>query len=877
MDSADSPAQLQAALAGDFTLERELGRGGMATVFLALDRKHDRPVALKVVHPEIARSLGRERFTREIRLAAKLQHPHILSVYDSGETASGQLWFTMPYVEGESLRDRLVREHQLPIEDALHIARDVARALDYAHRHGVVHRDVKPENILLTDGQALVADFGIARALRGDDAGITRELTETGVAVGTPRYMSPEQASAERTVDSRTDVYSLGAVLYEMLAGEPPFTGPTMQTIIAKMMSGEPPSVRRARPAVPAAVDAALRTALAAAPADRYASAAAFAAALEAAKRSATAPAAPSPGRARRPSLVASALALGFLVGLGVLFAWRSHEPGSTAPGAATLAVLPFENLGDSADAYFADGVTDAVRDKLAGLPGLQVIARASSEQYQHAAKPPQEIGRELGVKYLLTGTVRWAKGPGGASRVQVRPELIDAATASEKWGEPFDAALTDVFQVQADVAGKVANALGVALNAGEQQSMAVRPTANLDAYDAYLRGEAIEGKAPNDPSTVRRAARSYARAVALDSSFALAWAALGSAHAMLYYDAAPTGADSAASQQAAAHALALAPRLPEGHVAMGNYDANVLRDYARALGEYEAGLRHAPHSALLLSGAARAERALGHWDAAVAHYRQAAELDPRSASVTLELGRTYLWLRRLPEARASLDRGLAMSPGNLSAIDFGTMVRLTHGDLAGARALVRGALMDADPSALDAYLATYYDLGWALDSAGQRTLDGLTAAAFDGNRSGWGLALAQSYWQRGDRARARAYADSARVAFEAQLEETPADDQLHALHGLTLAYLGRKAEAIQEGERAVAMRPVARDAFNGPYIQHQLVRIYIVVGEPEKALDVLEPLLKIPYYLTPDWLRIDPNFAPLRGNPRFQRLAAGS
>jgi serine/threonine protein kinase/tetratricopeptide (TPR) repeat protein len=877
VDSAELQAQLEAALAGDFTLERELGRGGMATVYLAHDLKHDRPVALKVVHQEIAQSLGRERFTREIRLAAKLQHPHILSVFDSGETASGQLWFTMPYVEGESLRDRLAREHQLPIEDALGIAREVARALDYAHRHGVVHRDVKPENILLTDGQALVADFGIARALGGGDAEIAHGLTDSGMAVGTPRYMSPEQASGERTIDARTDVYSLGAVLYEMLAGEPPFTGPTTQSIVAKMMSGEAPSVRRARPTVPTAVDAALRTALAPAPADRYASAATFAAALDAAERTARTPAETHTRRVRRPSVVASALTLGFLAGLGMLFAWRSHDSGSAAPGTATLAVLPFENLGDSADAYFADGVTDAVRDKLAGLPGLQVIARASSAQYQHATKGPREIGRELGVKYLLTGTVRWAKGPGGSSRVQVRPELIEAASAAEKWGEPFDAALTDVFQVQADVAGKVAHALGVALNAGEQQTMSERPTANLEAYDAYLRGEAIEAKAPNEPATLRRAVQSYERAVALDSSFALAWAALGRVHAVIYYDGVPTAADSAASQHAAARALALAPQLPEAHFAMGSYDGYALRDFARALGEFEAALREAPRSAILLSGAARAERALGRWDAAVAHYRDAARLDPRSVAIALELGRTYLWLRRLPEARASLDRGLAISPGNLSTVDLSTMIRLAAGDLAGAHALVQTARIDADPTVLDAYLAKYYDLGWALDSAGQRVLDVLTAAALDGNRAEWGLVRAESYWQRGDLTRARAYADSARVAYEAQLEETPEDDQLHALRGLTLAYLGRKAEAIQEGERAVALRPIAQDAFNGPYDQHQLVRIYIAVGEPEKALDMLEPLLKIPYYLTPAWLRIDPNFAPLRQNPRFQRLVAGS
>src|SRR5215470_1281214 len=247
---ADMGSELAAALADRYSIEGELGRGGMATVYLAQDVRHDRPVALKVLHPELAATLGPERFQREIRFAAGLQHPHILTVHDSGETA-GQLWFTMPYVEGESLRDRLRRERQLSVDDALRITREAAQALQYAHEHGVVHRDIKPENLLLTkDGSTLVADFGIARALGGDE-----HLTQTGMSVGTPAYMSPEQASGDKALDARTDVYSLSAVLYEMLAGEPPYTGPTAQQIIMKRFTDPVPSVRKGRPSVPEAVD----------------------------------------------------------------------------------------------------------------------------------------------------------------------------------------------------------------------------------------------------------------------------------------------------------------------------------------------------------------------------------------------------------------------------------------------------------------------------------------------------------------------------------------------------------------------------------------------------------------------------------------------
>jgi serine/threonine protein kinase len=271
-------AGLRDGLADRYTLERELGRGGMATVYLAQDLRHDRPVALKVLHPELAASLGPDRFQREIRFAARLQHPHILTVLDSGE-AGGRLWFTMPFVEGESLRDRLRRERQLPVEDALQIAREAARALDYAHQHGIVHRDIKPENILLTrDGSTLVADFGIARALEGED-----QLTQTGMVIGTPAYMSPEQASGDKGIDARTDIYSLGAVLYEMLAGEAPYTGPTAQAIIAKRLMDPVPSVRRVRPNVPEGVEEAIRRALAPVAADRFGTASDFARALQAA------------------------------------------------------------------------------------------------------------------------------------------------------------------------------------------------------------------------------------------------------------------------------------------------------------------------------------------------------------------------------------------------------------------------------------------------------------------------------------------------------------------------------------------------------------------------------------------------------------------
>ena len=893
------PDGLRDALADRYALERELGRGGMATVYLARDLRHDRPVALKVLHRELAASLGAERFLREVRLAARLQHPHILTVLDSGEIAiSGEpplLWFTMPFIRGESLRDRLNRETQLPVEDALRIAREAADALGYAHQEGVIHRDIKPENILLAGAHALVADFGIARALGDRD----EKLTDTGMAVGTPAYMSPEQASGQRELDARTDIYSLGVVLYEMLAGETPFAAPTAQAMIARRFMEAPRPVRQLRDAVPDTVDEALQKALARTAADRFSSAAQFAAAL--APGAAPAPTARTPVAAtpsaptaavppvpapapraaqphRRLPIAATSLTLGFVLGLGLLFGWlRRH--GNETPGeggAKRLAVLPFENLGGADDEYFADGVTDEVRGKLAALPGLQVTARSSSNQYKKTTKGPQEIGRDLGVDYLLTGTVRWEKS-NGANHVRVSPELIQVSTGSTKWQEPFDAALTDVFKVQADVAGQVAQALDLAMGTPQRAALAAKPTGNAAAYDAYLKGEAAsQTMGTGDPLRLRSAIGFYEQAVALDSGFAQAWAELSRAHSLLYANGTPDPASARRAREGADRALRLAPNQPVGHLALGDYYASVPPDQEQARLAYEAGLRISPNHAELLGASALVEISTGKWEEALQHFSRAQALDPRSLAVARRLAYTLLRLRRYPDALAASDRALALVPDNVQVLENKAMVFLGQGDLEGARRVIREAPPSIDPTVLAAYFGNYYELYWLLTPEQQALLLRLTPSAFT-DRASWAIVLAQTYRLQGDRPRTRAYSDSARVAFEGRLAGAPDDAQSHIFRGLALAYLGRKAEAIAEGERGVALLPISKDTYTGPYLQHQLVRIYIETGEFEKALDWLEPLLQMPYNLSPGWLRIDPTFDPLRSNPRFRKLVEGT
>ena len=471
------PLPLGEALRERYLVERELGQGGMATVYLARDLKQERLVALKVLHPEIAATLGPERFLREIRLASRLQHPHILPVFDSGE-AAGKVWYVMPYVEGESLRDRLRREIQLSMDEALRTALQVASALDYAHRHGVVHRDIKPENILLADEQALVADFGVARAL-GASAG--ERLTETGVVLGTPSYMSPEQASGTSQVDGRSDIYSLGCVLYEMLAGEPPYTGPTPQLVLAKRVLGHVPSIRRVRPTIPSAIEALITRTLAQVPADRFASAAVLAAALdhlEAGERAAepgehNTGATPEGRRRLAPRAALAALVMLLLAGAGYEATGRPSHLRASIGGdtglelratrqlvtsrARSVAVLPLATIGgDSSIGDFSDGLTDELASALGKIPELRVASRSSAFALEGQALGAREVGQRLHVDAVLEGRVRRA-----GSKLRVTAQLVDARDGLALWSETYERDVEDVFRTQDDIAQAVLGAIG--------------------------------------------------------------------------------------------------------------------------------------------------------------------------------------------------------------------------------------------------------------------------------------------------------------------------------------------------------------------------------------------------------------------------------
>ena len=703
----DLATRLQSALAGRYLIERELGRGGMANVYLAQDLKHHRRVAVKVLRPELAAALGADRFLREIEIVAQLAHPHILGLIDSGAEA-GLLYYVMPFVEGESLRARLHREKQLSLDDALNITREVADALSFAHGAGLVHRDVKPENILFEAGHAVVSDFGIARAITaaGGD-----KLTETGIALGTPAYMSPEQGSGSEDVDARSDLYSLACVLYEMLAGDPPFTGTSAQAILARKSLGPVPGLRVVRDTVPEGVERAITRALAKVPADRFGSAQQFVEALGAAAFE------PAPTWRRilgrpmiRVGLGATVLALA--AGLGV---WRYAARGREASATQhpKIVVLPFQNLGAADDAWFADGITEEITSRLGQISGLGVISRTSA--IQSVGKPLHQIASELGVQYVLEGTIRSDQRPGGVRQVRVTPQLIRISDDTHLWAEPYTASLArgEIFEVQANIAEKVAQALDVTLVERERGAIRTKPTENPEAYDAYLRGNqyAPGGYSGYVPADLRAAIKLYRRAVELDPQFAEAHARLSFQYSSLA-GSSYQGLDTtlALASRHAERALALNPNLAWGHLALATYYLNV-GDWERDRSELALAEKFGSNSGEILEGIAGLYYQLGEFDRSVRNYQRAVELDPLSAVIALDIGVSYFAQRRHSEAEGYIDRAIGLAPSKPDAYMFKAWLYLSwHGSVDEARGVLQAAVqkLGAERAFAAGFLGSY-------------------------------------------------------------------------------------------------------------------------------------------------------------------------
>ena len=656
----DLSGRLQAALGDRYRLERELGRGGMAVVYLATDLKHGRPVALKILRPELTPAVGAERFAREITIAARLQHPHILGLHDSGE-AAGMLYYAMPYVAGETLRARLRREIQLDIRDAGRIAGEVAEALAHAHGAGVVHRDIKPENILLGQGgNALVADFGIARAL---DAAGGEALTETGLSLGTPCYMSPEQAMGGRTLDGRSDLYALGCLLYEMLAGEPPFTGPTGQAILARHAMDPVPSLRTVRPTVSAGLEAVITRALAKVPADRFPSVAEFGNALDRAlgappdQVTVSAPPTRSPKLLGRPRamLAAAVLVLGAgAAGVRMLSA-RPHAVASRegAQAIRVIAVAPFANLtGDSSQIYLSEGVTDQLITTLAQLGNLRVVPLKGDQ----ARTPVKELSDRLGIEALLTGSLQRV---GTALRITI--QLNPTARDQPLWARSFDGELGSVLALQDQVARSVADRVHVELTPEQHARMSAsqRPV-DPAAYEAYLRGTYFLGKVTSPD--FRRAIGYFQQAIERQPTYAMAYYGLAETYGEQgYYALGAPDATFPKARAAALKALELDPDLSDAHATLAKIEFLYSWDFAAAERESQRAIELAPKSARNRLQSSMLLAAVGRRAESIAQAREMVTLDPLSLLLNAAAARPYYNARQYGDAVKQSQRTLEM------------------------------------------------------------------------------------------------------------------------------------------------------------------------------------------------------------------------
>ncbi len=609
---SDPIAQLNAALEGRYRIEREVGEGGMANVYLAHDLRHERKVALKVLKPELAAVVGSERFLAEIKTTANLHHPHILPLFDSG-TAAGYLYYVMPYMSGESLREKLDRETRLPEDEAVRIAADMAEALDYAHRQGVIHRDIKPSNVLMVESRPVIADFGIALAV--DQAGAGR-LTQTGISVGTTHYMSPEQALGDETVDEKTDHYALGCVLYEMLVGEPPYTGSNAQAILAKIITSEPVSAAATRESVRPHIDGAIRQALERLPADRFSTASAFAKALTDPEYRYGGSVLESPRIrriARRVAIATAVLASAAMLSLG----WSRWVGPTVASIDPSIAVMPFENLsGDAEQEFFVRGLSEEILVALAGIDGLKVSGRISAFALKDSDLDVQTIASRLGVANVLEGSVRRT-----GDRVRISAHLVEGATGFDLWSDTFEQEVTDIWAIQDSIARAIADRLRITLamtedptSEGGEARFVASATESGEAHEAYLRALYFRGQ--GSLLSLGKAIEEYERAIALDAEYARAWAGLAEANLLLL-------------------------------IVWGGIDMSVAHERALVSAETAVGLDPDLASAHVMLGFTLTE--MGQWSRAEAELRAAVEMEPGSAEAHKRLG-NLLWISGRPE-----------------------------------------------------------------------------------------------------------------------------------------------------------------------------------------------------------------------------------
>ena len=866
---------------GDYELLEEIGRGGQGVVYRAHQKSLNRTVALKVI------GLGPwttqthlKRFRREAEAAAHLEHPGIVPIHEVGER-DGQCYFSMKFVEGGQL-DEVVKHTPMSIRQAAELVAKVARTVHYAHEHGILHRDIKPGNILLDmQGEPHLTDFGLAQLVETEST-----VTGTMDVMGTPSYMAPEQAAGEHTKISRTtDVYGLGAVLYQLLSGHPPFAGGTTYETIKLLLDTEPKQPRLLNPKIDRDLSTICLKCLEKDPKRRYPSAFTLGEDLEhwlkhepiQAKRSGFFTHARKWVRRNPSTAISTTLLVAFATGLGVMV-WN-HKSVPLIP--KSVAVLPFENLSDDPDnAYFAEGIQEEILTRLASISDLKVISRTSTQRYHSKPANLAEIAKQLGVANIVEGSVQKA-----ADQVRVNVQLINAQADSHLWADTYDRKLTDIFGVESEIAKGIAASLQAKLNGREQQELAVTPTNNPEAYDAYLRGLAFEARSAYTIDLILKAIDSYERAVQLDPNFALAWGRLSRLDAGLglYYDATPGRRD--AAKRALENAQKLQPNSPETMLTLAYYQYRGLRDYGAAKTTFERVAKMLPNSSEARMALGRVTRREGHWDQSIAYYEKALALDPRNVELLTDAAETYSHLRQFPAALKLYDRALDIAPNDLTVMAVKAGIYQDQGNLEEAATLL--SEINSQTPSEDLVESKIYQLrlernyGEAIRLLQARQAQFHFTSEFD--KANDQLLLASTQRFAGDTAGAKVIAEQARSILEPIYSDQP-DNPLGAFE-LSRAYaaMGEKDSALKLAERAIMLCPRTKDAMIGLALEENLARIQTMFAENTRAISVIAQLLQTPYRtwlyetpgVTPALLRLDPAWDPLRSDPAFQKLAA--
>ncbi|HMJ17274.1 MAG TPA: protein kinase, partial [Gemmatimonadaceae bacterium] len=878
----DLKKRLQDALGQTYFFDRELGAAGMSRVFLAHDMVLRRKVVIKVLPPELAAAVNLMRFQREVQFAAKLQHPHIVPLLSAG-VADGLPYYVMPFIDGQSLGAKLNREGELSVHETVRILSDVLSALSLAHENSVIHRDIKPDNILLTGEHAVVTDFGVAKALSAStDPGGTG-LTSAGLAIGTPAYMSPEQSAGDPSADHRSDIYAVGAMAYQMLTGYPVFTARSPQAMFAAHATQQPEPITKRRPAVPARIAAVIMRALEKKPADRPQSAREMLTDLQAAAmpsgETITGVASPGvppptvpPPSVSPPDIPPSAKASerrGMYMAIGAAIvllslsstSWYWFKGRQPAPTETpSLAVLPFENLGNPTDAYFADGMTEEISSRLGRLGGLRIIGRQSALAYANSKKSVSQIGKELGVTYVLAGSVRWDRSRPGRNLVRVNPALLRVSDGTQVWSEPSEDELKGVFQLQASVAEHVANALRVQLVAGDAQKLAAIPTKNIEAYDYYLRGkEAMRGSRGSDMII---AANHFERATQLDPGFAQAYAALGVAHTDALWFLADISPDRLKkARKAIDRALQLDPNLPAAHNALGNYYYHGKLDYPAALKEFSIAQTLSPNDAEATAFKSRVERRQGKWDEASADARRAVELDPRNTININDYAYGLALMHQYDSADVVFRRGIEIDPSDWHGHQGRVFVALLgSGNVPLAIARLKEAQARIDPNQFSTYVIGF---PWPA------YLDKSLLEAFNAARPTGGLDQKLVYYQnRGimaydlkDTVGMRAIGDSMLKLIPKKIATGLFDQDMRSLMAAAYAFRGDRERALEEARSGTVPAVAARDAVRAGDYLIVLASVAAVVGANDEAIATFEKVLGRPSSTSRALLRVDPMF----------------